>query len=152
IVTVGNVTRAEVADGGADDHVRIRADGAVSLIAQAAEYVDTRVTAGAGASTAGVGAGAAGYVLDTDTRARLGDYAEVAGYQQASRALLVDARDSTRLNTVAGGAGGGGVNGDGAAAAVAHLTQSVRAEIGQGSRVEVENGWVKVSAAADEQI
>ena len=139
VVTVNNVTRAALANGtGSADAVKIDAAGAVRLSATARETGSTITAAGGAAGTAGVGAGAAVYVLGTTTEALVGAYAEI-GQASAPGALEVTASDVTDLTTVAGALGGGGTAGVGAGAAVGVIGKKVTAEIGKNASVKAND-------------
>ena len=113
-IIVNNVTRAALADGtGAGDAVTVNAAGAFGISAKASETGTAITFAGGAAGTAGVGAGAAVYVLGTTTEALVGNFAKI-GQTTAPSALEIEAEDTTLLTTVAGSLGVGGTAGVGA--------------------------------------
>ncbi len=134
-IIVKNVTRAALADGtGAADAVTVDAAGAFGISAKASETGTAITFAGGAAGTAGVGAGAAVYVLDTTTEALVGNFARI-GQTTAPSALEIEAEDTTTLTTVAGSLGVGGTAGVGAGAAVGVVAKTVTAAIGSDATV-----------------
>ena len=144
-IIVNNVTRAALADGtSAADAVTIDAAGAFGISARASETGTAITFAGGAAGTAGVGAGAAVYVLGTTTEALAGNFAQI-GQVTAPSKLDIDAEDTTTLTTVAGSLGVGGTAGVGAGAAVGVVGKTVTAAIGSNATVAATD--IGISAA-----
>ncbi|WP_417269807.1 leukotoxin LktA family filamentous adhesin [Celeribacter sp.] len=136
VVTVENVTRAAIANGtSAADAVKITQAGALNIDANARQTGQTfSVAGGVATGSAGVGAGAGVFVLETTTEALLGDYAQI-GQTGTVGEIAVTATDDSTLDTFPGAAGGGGSVGAGAGVGVGVITKTVTAAIGDNARV-----------------
>jgi hypothetical protein len=144
-IIVNNVTRAALADGtGAGDAVTVNAAGALGISATASQAGTAITFAGGAAGTAGVGAGAAVYVLGTTTEALLGSFVRI-GQTTAPSALEIAADDTTTLTTVAGSLGVGGTAGVGAGAAVGVVAKTVTAAIGSSANVAATDIGISAS-------
>lgn len=133
------------------DNAKVNAADATTLSATASEDLTTFAIAGAASGSVSVGGAAVVNVINTDTRAYLGDGAELnkaASLVSQSASLL--AQDTTSLFDVVAGAAAGGSVGVGASVDVAVITKSTQAYVGQGAWAETAGNLLVQSAAAED--
>lgn len=140
-------TYAGLADG-----VTLKKAAAVKVDAASTEHMTSVAATLAGGAGSFAGAGAAGaHSIATDTKAYIGNQADVEG----TGAISVTANDETKLTTTAGSGAGSGNTGVGLTAAVEVVDKKVEASVGDGATVkgdaltvQAENTSESVTAAA----
>lgn len=140
-------TYAGLADG-----VTLTKASAVKVDAASAEHMTSIAATLAGGAGSFAGAGAAGaHSIATDTKAYIGNQAEVEG----TGAISVTASDETKLKTMAGSGAASGNTGVGLTAAVEVVNKKVEASVGEGAKVtgdtltvEADNTSESVTTAA----
>lgn len=140
-------TYAGLADG-----VTLTKASAVTVDAASAEHMTSVAATLAGGAGSFAGAGAAGaHSITTDTKAYIGNQAEVEG----TGAISVTASDETKLKTMAGSGAASGNTGVGLTAAVEVVDKKVEASVGDGATVkgdaltvQAENTSESVTVAA----
>lgn len=140
-------TYAGLADG-----VTLKNASAVKVDAASAEHMTSVAATLAGGAGSFAGAGAAGaHSIATDTKAYIGNQADVEG----TGAISVTAKDETKLTTAAGSGAASGNTGVGLTAAVEVVDKKVEASVGDGATVkgdaltvQAENTSESVTAAA----
>lgn len=140
-------TYAGLADG-----VKLTNASAVHVDAASAEHMTSVAATLAGGAGSFAGAGAAGaHSIATDTKAYIGNQADVEG----TGAISVTAKDETKLTTAAGSGAASGNTGIGLTAAVEVVDKKVEASVGDGTTVkgdaltvQAENTSESVTAAA----
>ena len=121
-------TYAGLADG-----VSLTKASAVQVNADSAEHMTSIAATLAGGAGSFAGAGAAGaHSISTDTKAYIGNQADVEG----TGAISVTANDETILTTAAGSGGAAGTVGVGLTAAVEVVDKKVEASVGDGATVK----------------
>ena len=121
-------TYAGLADG-----VTLTKASAVQVNADSAEHMTSIAATLAGGAGSFAGAGAAGaHSIATDTKAYIGQQADVEG----TGAISVTANDETKLTTAAGSGGAAGTVGVGLTAAVEVVDKKVEASVGDGATVK----------------
>ena len=121
-------TYAGLADG-----VTLTKASAVTVDAASAEHMTSVAATLAGGAGSFAGAGAAGaHSIATDTKAYIGNQAEVEG----TGAISVTASDETKLKTMAGSGAASGNTGVGLTAAVEVVDKKVEASVGDGATVK----------------
>ena len=121
-------TYAGLADG-----VTLTKASAVKVDAASAEHMTSVAATLAGGAGSFAGAGAAGaHSIATDTKAYIGNQAEVEG----TGAISVTASDETKLKTMAGSGAASGNTGVGLTAAVEVVNKKVEASVGDGATVK----------------
>ena len=147
VQTYKSHTYAGLADG-----VTLTKASAVTVDAASAEHMTSIAATLAGGAGSFAGAGAAGaHSIATDTKAYIGNQAEVEG----TGAISVTASDETKLKTMAGSGAASGNTGVGLTAAVEVVDKKVEASVGDGATVkgdaltvQAENTSESVTAAA----
>lgn len=147
VQTYNGHTYAGLADG-----VTLTKASAVKVNAESAEHMTSIAATLAGGAGSFAGAGAAGaHSIATDTKAYIGNQAEVEG----TGAISVTASDETKLKTMAGSGAASGNTGVGLTAAVEVVDKKVEASVGDGATVkgdaltvQAENTSESVTAAA----
>lgn len=140
-------TYAGLADG-----VTLTKSSAVKVNADSAEHMTSIAATLAGGAGSFAGAGAAGaHSIATDTKAYIGNQADVEG----TGAISVTAKDETKLTTAAGSGAASGNTGVGLTAAVEVVDKKVEASVGDGAivtgdtlTVKADNTSESVTAAA----
>ena len=140
-------TYAGLADG-----VTLKKAAAVKVDAASTEHMTSVAATLAGGAGSFAGAGAAGaHSIATDTKAYIGNRADVEG----TGAISVTAKDETKLTTAAGSGAASGNTGVGLTAAVEVVDKKVEASVGDGATVkgdaltvQAENTSESVTAAA----
>ena len=140
-------TYAGLADG-----VTLKKAAAVHVDAASTEHMKSIAATLAGGAGSFAGAGAAGaHSIATDTKAYIGNQADVEG----TGAISVTANDETILTTAAGSGAASGNTGIGLTAAVEVVDKKVEASVGDGATVkgdaltvQAENTSESVTAAA----
>ena len=140
-------TYAGLADGAS-----LTKASAVQVNAESAEHMTSIAATLAGGAGSFAGAGAAGaHSIATDTKAYIGNQADVEG----TGAISVTASDETKLTTAAGSGAASGNTGVGLTAAVEVVDKKVEASVGDGATVkgdaltvQAENTSESVTAAA----
>ena len=140
-------TYAGLADG-----VTLKKAAAVKVDAASTEHMTSVAATLAGGAGSFAGAGAAGaHSIATDTKAYIGNQADVEG----TGAISVTANDETKLTTMAGSGAASGTAGIGLTAAVEVVDKKVEASVGEGATVkgdaltvQAENTSESVTAAA----
>lgn len=140
-------TYAGLADG-----VKLTNASAVHVDAASTEHMTSVAATLAGGAGSFAGAGAAGaHSIATDTKAYIGNQADVEG----TGAISVTANDETKLTTAAGSGAVSGNTGVGLTAAVEVVDKKVEASVGDGATVKgdaltvkAENTSESVTAAA----
>lgn len=140
-------TYAGLADG-----VKLTNASAVHVDAASTEHMTSVAATLAGGAGSFAGAGAAGaHSIATDTKAYIGNQADVEG----TGAISVTANDETKLTTTAGSGAASGNTGIGLTAAVEVVDKKVEASVGDGATVkgdaltvQAENTSESVTAAA----
>lgn len=121
-------TYAGLADG-----VTLTKASAVKVDADSAEHMTSVAATLAGGAGSFAGAGAAGaHSIATDTKAYIGNQADVEG----TGAISVTANDETKLTTAAGSGAASGNTGVGLTAAVEVVDKKVEASVGDGATVK----------------
>ena len=121
-------TYAGLADG-----VSLTKASAVQVNADSAEHMTSIAATLAGGAGSFAGAGAAGaHSIATDTKAYIGNQADVEG----TGAISVTASDETKLTTAAGSGAASGNTGVGLTAAVEVVDKKVEASVGDGATVK----------------
>ena len=121
-------TYAGLADG-----VTLTKASAVTVDAASAEHMTSVAATLAGGAGSFAGAGAAGaHSIATDTKAYIGNQADVEG----TGAISVTAKDETKLTTAAGSGAASGNTGVGLTAAVEVVDKKVEASVGDGATVK----------------
>ena len=121
-------TYAGLADGAS-----LTKASAVQVNAESAEHMTSIAATLAGGAGSFAGAGAAGaHSIATDTKAYIGNQAEVEG----TGAISVTASDETKLKTMAGSGAASGNTGVGLTAAVEVVDKKVEASVGDGATVK----------------
>lgn len=121
-------TYAGLADG-----VTLKKAAAVKVDAASTEHMTSVAATLAGGAGSFAGAGAAGaHSIATDTKAYIGNQADVEG----TGAISVTANDETKLTTTAGSGAGSGNTGVGLTAAVEVVDKKVEASVGDGATVK----------------
>lgn len=121
-------TYAGLADG-----VTLTKASAVKVNAESAEHMTSVAATLAGGAGSFAGAGAAGaHSIATDTKAYIGQQADVEG----TGAISVTASDETKLKTMAGSGAASGNTGVGLTAAVEVVDKKVEASVGDGATVK----------------
>lgn len=121
-------TYAGLADG-----VSLTKASAVQVNADSAEHMTSIAATLAGGAGSFAGAGAAGaHSISTDTKAYIGNQADVEG----TGAISVTANDETILTTASGSGGAAGTVGVGLTAAVEVVDKKVEASVGDGATVK----------------
>ncbi len=140
------VTRAYIGD-----NVKVNAAGATTLSATASQDLTTFAIAGAASGSVSVGGAAAVNVINTDTRAYLGEGAELnKAASLVSQSASLSAQDTTTLFDVVAGAAASGSVGVGASVDVAVITKSTQAYVGEGAWAETAGNLLVQSAAAED--
>lgn len=140
-------TYAGLADG-----VTLKKAAAVKVDAASTEHMTSVAATLAGGAGSFAGAGAAGaHSIATDTKAYIGNQADVEG----TGAISVTANDETKLTTAAGSGAASGNTGIGLTAAVEVVDKKVEASVGDSATVkgdaltvQAENTSESVTAAA----
>lgn len=140
-------TYAGLADGAS-----LAKASSVHVNAESAEHMTSIAATLAGGAGSFAGAGAAGaHSIATDTKAYIGNQADVEG----TGAISVTANDETKLTTMAGSGAASGNTGIGLTAAVEVVNKKVEASVGEGATVkgdaltvQAENTSESVTAAA----
>ena len=121
-------TYAGLADG-----VSLTKASSVQVNAESAEHMTSIAATLAGGAGSFAGAGAAGaHSIATDTKAYIGQQADVEG----TGAISVTANDETKLTTAAGSGAASGNTGVGLTAAVEVVNKKVEASVGDGATVK----------------
>ena len=121
-------TYAGLADG-----VTLKKAAAVKVDAASTEHMTSVAATLAGGAGSFAGAGAAGaHSIATDTKAYIGNQADVEG----TGAISVTANDETKLTTMAGSGAASGNTGIGLTAAVEVVDKKVEASVGEGATVK----------------
>lgn len=134
------------------DGVKLTNASAVHVDAASTEHMTSIAATLAGGAGSFAGAGAAGaHSIATDTKAYIGNQADVEG----TGAISVTANDETKLTTMAGSGAASGNTGIGLTAAVEVVDKKVEASVGDGATVkgddltvQAENTSESVTAAA----
>lgn len=134
------------------DGVKLTNASAVHVDAASTEHMTSVAATLAGGAGSFAGAGAAGaHSIATDTKAYIGNQADVEG----TGAISVTANDETKLTTMAGSGAASGNTGIGLTAAVEVVDKKVEASVGDGATVkgdaltvQAENTSESVTAAA----
>lgn len=140
-----------------DEGARINV-GATNIGAQQSVVVrasDTTDLLGIGGSlavggNAGIGAGADVGVIDKVTTAAIASSAAAPTEVTARKNVIVDARNSEDITSIAGSVGGGGSAGIAGSASVYSMTNITRASIGRNARVEAEGNLLVAADDATE--
>ena len=128
VQTYKGYTYAGLADGAS-----LTKASAVQVNAESAEHMTSIAATLAGGAGSFAGAGAAGaHSIATDTKAYIGNQAEVEG----TGAISVTASDETKLKTMAGSGAASGNTGVGLTAAVEVVDKKVEASVGDGATVK----------------
>lgn len=128
VQTYKGYTYARLADGAS-----LTKASAVQVNAESAEHMTSIAATLAGGAGSFAGAGAAGaHSIATDTKAYIGNQAEVEG----TGAISVTASDETKLKTMAGSGAASGNTGVGLTAAVEVVDKKVEASVGDGATVK----------------
>ena len=134
-------TYAGLADG-----VSLTKASAVQVNADSAEHMTSVAATLAGGAGSFAGAGAAGaHSIATDTKAYIGQQADVEG----TGAISVTAKDETKLNTIAGSGAASGNTGVGLTAAVEVVNKKVEASVGDGATVKGDTLTVKADNTSE---
>lgn len=135
VQTYKGYTYAGLADGAS-----LTKASAVQVNAESAEHMTSIAATLAGGAGSFAGAGAAGaHSIATDTKAYIGNQAEVEG----TGAISVTASDETKLKTMAGSGAASGNTGVGLTAAVEVVNKKVEASVGDGATVKGDTLTVK---------
>lgn len=134
-------TYAGLADG-----VTLTKASAVTVDAASAEHMTSVAATLAGGAGSFAGAGAAGaHSIATDTKAYIGNQADVEG----TGAISVTANDETILTTAAGSGAASGNTGVGLTAAVEVVDKKVEASVGDGATVTGDTLTVKADNTSE---
>lgn len=134
-------TYAGLADG-----VTLTKVAAVKVDAASAEHMTSVAATLAGGAGSFAGAGAAGaHSIATDTKAYIGNQADVEG----TGAISVTASDETKLTTAAGSGAASGNTGVGLTAAVEVVDKKVEASVGDGAIVKGDTLTVKADNTSE---
>lgn len=134
-------TYAGLADG-----VTLTKASAVTVDAASAEHMTSVAATLAGGAGSFAGAGAAGaHSIATDTKAYIGQQADVEG----TGAISVTASDETKLTTAAGSGAASGNTGVGLTAAVEVVDKKVEASVGDGAIVKGDTLTVKADNTSE---
>lgn len=134
-------TYAGLADGAS-----LTKASAVQVNAESAEHMTSIAATLAGGAGSFAGAGAAGaHSIATDTKAYIGNQAEVEG----TGAISVTASDETKLKTMAGSGAASGNTGVGLTAAVEVVNKKVEASVGDGATVKGDTLTVKADNTSE---
>lgn len=134
-------TYAGLADG-----VTLTKASAVTVDAASAEHMTSVAATLAGGAGSFAGAGAAGaHSISTDTKAYIGNQADVEG----TGAISVTASDETKLTTAAGSGAASGNTGVGLTAAVEVVDKKVEASVGDGAIVKGDTLTVKADNTSE---
>lgn len=140
------VTRAYIGD-----NAKVNAATATTLSATASEDLTTFAIAGAASGSVSVGGAAVVNVLNTDTRAYLGDGAQLnKAASLVNQSASLSAQDTTTLFDVVVGAAAGGSVGVGASVDVAVITKSTQAYVGEGAWAETAGNLLVQSTAHED--
>lgn len=147
VQTYNGHTYAGIADGAS-----LKNASSVTVNADSKEHLTSVAATLAGGAGSFAGAGAAGaHSIATDTKAYIGNQADVEG----TGAISVTANDETKLTTMAGSGAASGNTGIGLTAAVEVVDKKVEASVGDGATVkgddltvQAENTSESVTAAA----
>lgn len=141
VQTYNGHTYAGLADG-----VTLTKASAVTVDAASAEHMTSIAATLAGGAGSFAGAGAAGaHSIATDTKAYIGNQAEVEG----TGAISVTASDETKLKTMAGSGAASGNTGVGLTAAVEVVDKKVEASVGDGATVKGDALTVQAENTSD---
>ena len=133
------------------DNAKVNAATSTTLGATASQDLTTFAIAGAASGSVSVGGAAVVNVINTDTRAYLGDGAELnKAATLTSQSASLSAQDTTSLFDVVAGAAAGGSVGVGASGDVAVITKSTQAYVGNGAWAETAGNLLVQSAAAED--
>ena len=134
-------TYAGLADG-----VTLTKASVVKVDAASVEHMTSIAATGAGGAGSFAGAGAAGaHSIATDTKAYIGNQADVEG----TGAISVTASDETKLTTTAGSGAASGNTGVGLTAAVEVVDKKVEASVGDGAIVKGDTLTVKADNTSE---
>ena len=134
-------TYAGLADG-----VTLTKSSAVKVNAESAEHMTSIAATLTGGAGSFAGAGAAGaHSIATDTKAYIGNQADVEG----TGAISVTANDETKLTTTAGSGAASGNTGVGLTAAVEVVDKKVEASVGDGAIVKGDTLTVKADNTSE---
>ena len=134
-------TYAGLADGAS-----LTKASAVQVDAASVEHMTSIAATLAGGAGSFAGAGAAGaHSIATDTKAYIGQQADVEG----TGAISVTAKDETKLNTIAGSGAASGNTGVGLTAAVEVVNKKVEASVGDGATVKGDTLTVKADNTSE---
>ena len=134
-------TYAGLADGAS-----LTKASAVQVDAASVEHMTSIAATLAGGAGSFAGAGAAGaHSIATDTKAYIGQQADVEG----TGAISVTAKDETKLNTIAGSGAASGNTGVGLTAAVEVVDKKVEASVGDGAIVKGDTLTVKADNTSE---
>lgn len=118
----------------------------VQVNAESAEHMTSVAATLAGGAGSFAGAGAAGaHSIATDTKAYIGNQADVEG----TGAISVTAKDETKLTTAAGSGAASGNTGVGLTAAVEVVDKKVEASVGDGAIVKGDTLTVKADNTSE---
>lgn len=141
VQTYKGYTYAGLADGAS-----LTKASAVQVNAESAEHMTSIAATLAGGAGSFAGAGAAGaHSIATDTKAYIGQQADVEG----TGAISVTAKDETKLNTIAGSGAASGNTGVGLTAAVEVVNKKVEASVGDGATVKGDTLTVKADNTSE---
>lgn len=141
VQTYNGHTYAGLADG-----VTLTKASAVKVNAESAEHMTSVAATLAGGAGSFAGAGAAGaHSIATDTKAYIGNQADVEG----TGAISVTANDETILTTTAGSGGAAGTVGVGLTAAVEVVDKKVEASVGDDATVKGDALTVKADNTSE---
>ena len=131
---------------GLSDGVTLTKASAVKVNAESAEHMTSVAATLAGGAGSFAGAGAAGaHSIATDTKAYIGNQADVEG----TGAISVTASDETKLTTTAGSGAASGNTGVGLTAAVEVVDKKVEASVGDGAIVKGDTLTVKADNTSE---
>lgn len=141
VQTYNGHTYAGLADGAS-----LTKASAVKVDAASVEHMTSIAATGAGGAGSFAGAGAAGaHSIATDTKAYIGNQADVEG----TGAISVTANDETILTTAAGSGAASGNTGVGLTAAVEVVDKKVEASVGDGATVKGDALTVQAENTSD---
>ena len=141
VQTYNGHTYAGLADGAS-----LTKASAVKVDAASVEHMTSIAATGAGGAGSFAGAGAAGaHSIATDTKAYIGNQADVEG----TGAISVTASDETKLTTTAGSGAASGNTGVGLTAAVEVVDKKVEASVGDGAIVKGDTLTVKADNTSE---
>lgn len=131
---------------GLSDGASLTKASAVKVDAASVEHMTSIAATGAGGAGSFAGAGAAGaHSIATDTKAYIGNQADVEG----TGAISVTAKDETILTTAAGSGGAAGTVGVGLTAAVEVVDKKVEASVGDDATVKGDALTVKADNTSE---